>query len=107
MYELAVEGGAAPPSTADFNGAVRPSKETIFYVRRERQEGETTAEVGRTEAAQEPLEAAIPEQCAHCPFLDKEYDPLSETHHLRLYCKVPWWHPKRWTCKLPPGVIRA
>ncbi|NOZ28804.1 MAG: hypothetical protein GXP39_12230 [Chloroflexi bacterium] len=47
----------------------------------------------------------IPDKCAHCRFLDKEHDHLAQTTHL--YCRAPWWHPKRWTCALPPGVARA
>lgn len=47
----------------------------------------------------------IPAKCAQCPYLDTEHDPLSGT--TRLYCQAPWWHTKRWFCKLPPKVARA
>jgi hypothetical protein len=47
----------------------------------------------------------IPEKCAKCRFLDKEYNPLSGNTHL--YCRAPLWHPKRWSCTLPTAVARA
>lgn len=50
-------------------------------------------------------EPDIPEKCAHCSFFDKEFDPLNQETHF--YCWAPWWHPKRWSCSLPPGVMRA
>jgi hypothetical protein len=47
----------------------------------------------------------IPAKCVQCRFLDKEYNPLSGKTHL--YCRVPLWHPKRWSCTLPTKVERA
>jgi hypothetical protein len=51
------------------------------------------------------LAQEAPEKCAECPFLDKEHDPFSGA--TRLYCRAPWWHPKRWSCALPKQVARA
>jgi hypothetical protein len=54
---------------------------------------------------QKVTKRAVPGKCARCPFLDEEHDPLSaETH---LYCQAPFWHPKRWYCKIPRGVERG
>ena len=51
------------------------------------------------------LEQSISDKCVQCPYLDKEHDPLSGATHL--YCQAPWWHPKRWFCAVPTGVVRA
>ena len=51
------------------------------------------------------VEESVPAKCAECPYLDSEHDPFSGT--IRLYCQAPWWHPKRWFCRLPTEVARA
>ena len=50
-------------------------------------------------------EQEVPAKCASCPFLDTEHDPFSG--RTRLYCRAPWWDPKRWFCTLPTEVARA
>ena len=51
------------------------------------------------------LKTQIPAKCVECPFLDEEHDPFTQV--TRLYCRVPWWHVKRWSCPLPSEVARA
>jgi hypothetical protein len=48
---------------------------------------------------------SIPAKCTKCRFLDKEFNPLSGDTHL--YCRAPLLHPKRWSCTLPTGMMRA
>jgi hypothetical protein len=47
----------------------------------------------------------VPAKCVDCPFLDREFDPWSRI--TRLYCQAPWWHPKHWSCAVPPEVKKA
>ena len=49
----------------------------------------------------------VPEQCAECKYLDKQSDHMLEVPQVHLYCRSPWWHPKRWSCSPPPGVERG
>ena len=46
------------------------------------------------------------EKCRKCHFLHVYRTTMTAAGE-RLYCRAPWWHPKRWTCKLPKGVERG
>ena len=62
------------------------------------------SEQGSAKASPEP---EVPEKCVQCRFLDKESDHMLEVPQVYLYCRAPWWHPKRWTCRLPAGMDRG
>jgi hypothetical protein len=55
----------------------------------------------------ELLEVEVSKKCADCRFMDKETDHMLAVAQVHLYCRAPWWHPNRWTCKLPAGVERG
>lgn len=46
------------------------------------------------------------EKCRRCRFF-RIYRTTMTASGERRYCRAPWWHPKRWTCKLPKGVKRS
>jgi len=58
-------------------------------------------------SAKASTEPQVPGKCVQCRFLDKESDHMLEVTQVHLYCRAPWWHPKRWSCRLPAEVERG